>query len=424
MIKTTLMIPVYNEIRFIERTLQSVIGQADQIIISDNASNDGTSEICQEFAQKHPEVEYKRHEKNIGAAKNCDYCLNQAKGEYIMFVGGHDMISQNYVRNMSILLDENPDAVLAFPKKTVFLDELYSFDKLYLAEVFGDDLISDSPYHRVNSIVNKISYCVMWNGLHRSHTFKNILNEYLVFKDLFHDVVCLTNLARKGKFIMENDSTFFRINNRKLQKPKERFIRVIQMIRALETDENINPSEWLLTHICGTYKLAKEMQKLSDTPTDFDKKILKDLFKRNKYIFGDEANFENISVIPGEETLVEEVKNEIIKEKNLQKKNLQKKIDKLAEKYNNKKIVLYGAGAFFDDIKKNHDISKLNIVAVSDIKFTEESEYKGFKAIPPQKISEQKPDVILLTVLNKATAFPYIEKLVKENNLDCKIILI
>jgi glycosyltransferase involved in cell wall biosynthesis len=60
MIKTSLVIPVYNEIRFIERTLQSVVGEADEILVCDNASNDGTSEVCIQFSNKYSEIRYVR----------------------------------------------------------------------------------------------------------------------------------------------------------------------------------------------------------------------------------------------------------------------------------------------------------------------------------------------------------------------------
>jgi len=312
MIKTTLMIPVYNEIKFIERTLQSIVGEADQIIISDNASTDGTSEICQEFVLKHPEIQYKRHQENINS-ENFNYCLSQAKGEYIMLIGGHDMISKNRIRQLSLLLDETPDAVLAF-SKTVHLNESYSFHSLHLAEEFGNNLTSDSPYIRVSSIVKNLCDCSMWYGLHRASSLNAILNENIVFDKIASDHVFLTNLANRGKFILDNDSTFFRMDNRKPAKDwVDHCTRIVKAQRGLNSEESVNPYEWLLANICGTYEIVKEMQKSSDAPLDFDKKILKTIIKRFGKVEGIEATSENTIIIQGKEKLVEEVMDAIYK---------------------------------------------------------------------------------------------------------------
>lgn len=62
--------PVYNDAKFIRATLQSCVEEAGQIFIYDNASTDGTSEICAEFAQKYPHVTHIKNEENIGAFAN------------------------------------------------------------------------------------------------------------------------------------------------------------------------------------------------------------------------------------------------------------------------------------------------------------------------------------------------------------------
>lgn len=53
--------------------------------------------------------------------------------------------------------------------------------------------------------------------------------------------------------------------------------------------------------------------------------------------------------------------------------NTQSKINKLAKRYKNKKIAVYGAGQFSHAIFSNYDLSNLNIVAVADLRFENES---------------------------------------------------
>ncbi len=97
-----------------------------------------------------------------------------------------------------------------------------------------------------------------------------------------------------------------------------------------------------------------------------------------------------------------------------------KQIEKMAKKYKNKKIVIYGAGQFFQCIKDNYDLSSLNIVAVSDRKFLERKaltydESIGFNTISPESIVDLEPDIVLIAVVEDYFIEQYIyEILFKE----------
>ena len=81
-----------------------------------------------------------------------------------------------------------------------------------------------------------------------------------------------------------------------------------------------------------------------------------------------------------------------------------KQFEKLKRKYKDKKIILYGVGKYFQEIKASFDLSSLNIIAVSDKKYEdlEELTYDdsvGYNAISPRKIFDLKPDIVFLTVV-------------------------
>ena len=89
-----------------------------------------------------------------------------------------------------------------------------------------------------------------------------------------------------------------------------------------------------------------------------------------------------------------------------------KQLDVLSKKYNNKKIILYGAGKFFYTIKENYDLKKLNIIAISDKKFSDITapiydETLGYNKISPEAISSLKPDIVLLSLINDFYAEKY-----------------
>ncbi len=91
--------------------------------------------------------------------------------------------------------------------------------------------------------------------------------------------------------------------------------------------------------------------------------------------------------------------------------NAQKQIDKLAKKYKNKKIVIYGAGEYFDILNQNYDLSKLNIVAISDKKFetSADSNTTPYKAITPDELKQFDYDVILVALLKDIEICDWLE---------------
>lgn len=82
----------------------------------------------------------------------------------------------------------------------------------------------------------------------------------------------------------------------------------------------------------------------------------------------------------------------------LKKYDAQKKFDKLAKKYKNKRVVIYGAGQFAKIAFENFDLSKLNIVGIADKKFEQEGEHSFFNlnCVKPNDLREMDYDVILI----------------------------
>jgi len=81
----------------------------------------------------------------------------------------------------------------------------------------------------------------------------------------------------------------------------------------------------------------------------------------------------------------------------LANRDVQKRVDQLAQKYKNRKIIIYGAGLLAEVLFDNYDLSGLDVIAVADMKFDAESiDFKSYKAIHPCEIIRLKPDTIFL----------------------------
>ena len=96
----------------------------------------------------------------------------------------------------------------------------------------------------------------------------------------------------------------------------------------------------------------------------------------------------------------EEIKEEALNVLYLYRHKFDKTLPKLVKKLKNKKVVLYGAGLYLKTILKYFDLSKLDIIGVSDKKFEKHEEgetFCGYKVLAPDEIKALRPDYILVS---------------------------
>lgn len=83
-----------------------------EIIISDNASTDATSEVCRSACEDDSRIRYLLQPLNIGAARNFAAVLNAAQGEYFLWLADDDWIDADYLNQCVQQLKARSDVVL------------------------------------------------------------------------------------------------------------------------------------------------------------------------------------------------------------------------------------------------------------------------------------------------------------------------
>jgi len=95
----TIAIPTRNRAgSYLPRALKSALAQTYpnvEIIVSDNCSTDDTESLVAGFGD--PRIRYFRHPTNIGAVKNCAFCLQEARGEYFLLLHDDDLIDSDFI---------------------------------------------------------------------------------------------------------------------------------------------------------------------------------------------------------------------------------------------------------------------------------------------------------------------------------------
>lgn len=108
---------LYNEAGYIDETLHSLRAQDYpnlEIVACDNASTDGSLDICRAHAADDRRIRVVPADRNLGATANFRRALELCRGEYFMWAAGHDLWSPNLVSECVALLESHPEASLAF----------------------------------------------------------------------------------------------------------------------------------------------------------------------------------------------------------------------------------------------------------------------------------------------------------------------
>ena len=111
--KVSVIVPIFNQQPFIHETVESVLTQDYEnveLVLSDDGSTDGTSEILRDYAATHPErVSLVTSERNTGIAGAFNRGLDAHTGHYIAWLGGDDVMLPGKLSAQVAVLQARPD---------------------------------------------------------------------------------------------------------------------------------------------------------------------------------------------------------------------------------------------------------------------------------------------------------------------------
>ena len=100
----SIIIPVYNGEKFIEKTINSCLEQSIagsiEIIAVDDCSSDSSLKILRNLELQHPNIFVYDNAINLGISKSVNKSLSLAKGEYVIFLGHDDLLRPNHLDTM------------------------------------------------------------------------------------------------------------------------------------------------------------------------------------------------------------------------------------------------------------------------------------------------------------------------------------
>ncbi|KXT72761.1 Glycosyltransferase [Streptococcus sp. DD10] len=167
--KFSVIIPVYNVEKYIDRCLKSIISQHYndlEIIVIDNGSTDSSGSICDIYASEYSNISvYHIANHGVGSARN--FGLSKSRGEFVYFVDSDDYLVGNLFADFADKLVSDLDLVI-FSYYNSFEEDLTeksctekslpfkgSYDKDGFIKIFKELFLSDMLYTVWNKIYRR-----------------------------------------------------------------------------------------------------------------------------------------------------------------------------------------------------------------------------------------------------------------------------
>lgn len=282
--KFSIIIPVYNDIKYFEDCLKSVVHQNYdnyEVIIVDDGSYDGSQNICDMYANNYSFVKV-IHKPNGGLVSARKAGLKIAKGDYISYVDSDDWIDRDCLKNIEAILEKNICDVLVTGLIFEYEDGTSSeYKTKYIGMHYKDDLksfiykrmIYDAEYMFFQNGISS-SLCNKWfrreiildnqlsvpdaivNGEDDCCTYKSLIDSQTVYISDYIYYHCRIN-----KFSMSRKTDVKRINNAMLLYD---YLKISLPCHLYDLDNQINV---LIANI-----IYKSLINLLDSKTDYIKK--------------------------------------------------------------------------------------------------------------------------------------------------------
>lgn len=98
----SVVVPIYNTASYVKKCIQSIMDQTYEkieVILIDDGSMDGSDMICRSFLKKDKRIKYIRQE-NSGVVRARMTGIDQASGEYLLFIDSDDWIDSDMIEHL------------------------------------------------------------------------------------------------------------------------------------------------------------------------------------------------------------------------------------------------------------------------------------------------------------------------------------
>lgn len=281
-LKYSLVVSIYNIEKYVSKCIDSIIHQTYkniEILLIDDGSTDKSKLICDEYALKDDRVKV-IHKENAGLGMARNTGLENATGDYILFIDGDDFIDMQLIEVCDKYLKENQYDILAYDFFLYYDDNHIETNgncksKLYSKKEIKEIVLPFMIYDIDNS---KRIHGSAWNKAYRVNFLKKINFKFVserkyISEDLYSNLL-LYNEVNTFLVISEKLYYYRKNNNNSLtstyrsdrfEKNNFQYYESIKISKELEYCDIIinNLGFQYLSNMLGAFELILNCSSLS-----------------------------------------------------------------------------------------------------------------------------------------------------------------
>lgn len=169
--KISVIVPVYKVEEYLDKCVESIVNQTYQeleIILVDDGSPDRCPQMCDEWAKKDPRIKV-IHKKNGGLSSARNAGIDQACGDYLMFVDSDDYISHCMCEKLAqSIVRENADMCICGVEKKYPNGRESEFSNI------SDGVLTQKAFFDKMEGVCGWCWVVAWNKLYKKSIFDDL----------------------------------------------------------------------------------------------------------------------------------------------------------------------------------------------------------------------------------------------------------
>ena len=271
--KISVIIPVYNTEKYVERCLNSILQQSYknlEIIIVNDASPGKIETIANSFRDRDRRIKYCSHDINMGLFKARLTGLEAATGDYIAFIDSDDYISYDFYRLLvNKAMEKKADIVIG---KTVheredgsryiynLHDASFNFDEIIGEKVQEKYYEQECTCYSWHTVWNKLYTRELWE---KCIPFLKKLNKHIIMTEdiafstvLFYFAKKITTVENEAYFYCENQGASTNVAEISLSKAKKNIQDINDVITFVENFlAEVEADNYIINHFLNVRKM-------------------------------------------------------------------------------------------------------------------------------------------------------------------------
>lgn len=259
----SVVIPVYNVEKYLDRCIVSIVEQTyrnTEIILVDDGSKDNSPSICDSWAERDGRIRV-IHKQNAGAGMARNTGIDNACGDYILFVDSDDYIDLSTVEKCVQLHQKDNSDIVMFGRveakkngetqnKPILTDKYYFENEEVTEDILSGLFINEKGFG-VGVCGKMFRLPVIKDSGIRFRSERELLSEDAFFLvELFEHITSVSILPENFYYYYQNENSFSRTYKKEHQKLNDGFLAC-----CMQACERLGYSEKVVRHIKVRYHI-------------------------------------------------------------------------------------------------------------------------------------------------------------------------